>query len=394
MKWPVLPLKQLVDFDPTPPRKQLLAVNPVVAFMPMASVVSESSVATTALERPAAEVLAGYTYFQAEDVLVAKITPCFENGKIAIADISHECGFGTTEFHVIRVKPAILDAKYLTHFLRQPWIVSEGERKMTGSAGQRRVPRHFLEGLETPVPALEEQRRIAAILDQAEALRAKRRQALAKLDTLTQSLFLEMFGRIEPDTRSMKQALQDIVDPDRPICYGILMPGEPQDQGVQYVRVADMKDGAVDLRGVRKTTEAISNQYRRSLLKRGDLLMSIRGHVGRLASIAKELDGANITQDSARLAISKADPRYIRELLRTVPYQRWMQKHTKGAAVSGLNLGDLKSLPVHLPDANLQRRFGEEADMIQSLRSRSIKAIDVSNTMFASLQHKAFRGEL
>src|SRR5207253_5950529 len=126
--------------------------------------------------------------------------------------------------------------------------------------------------------------------------------------------------------------LIDLVDPQRPISYGILMPGPDQDEGVKYVRVVDMKGGGIDLSGIRKTTETISNAFRRSLLKPGDLLMSIRGHVGRFAVVPPELEGANITQDTARLAIHGASPVFVRECLRAEGFQRWMANHTKGVA--------------------------------------------------------------
>ena len=116
-------------------------------------------------------------------------------------NLNTTCGFGSTEFHVIRANTKRLDGRYLVHFLRRNEIRLDGARNMTGSAGQRRVPKHYFESLSVPLPPLPEQRRIAAILDQADALRAKRREALAELDSLTQSIFIEMFG--DPVVNSM-----------------------------------------------------------------------------------------------------------------------------------------------------------------------------------------------
>ena len=146
---------------------------------------AEEAKVTLAPDRPYAEVRKGYTYFETGNVLVAKITPCFENGKIVEAVLPRELGFGSTEFHVVRPKPRMLEGRYLHHFLRQERIRVGGQRRMTGSGGQRRVPEDFFAQLANPVPPLLEQRRIAAVLDQADALRAKRREALAQLDSLT-----------------------------------------------------------------------------------------------------------------------------------------------------------------------------------------------------------------
>ena len=148
-----------------------------VSFVPMAAVLAETASTEGVSLRPYGEVAKGYTPMRNGDVLVAKITPCFENGKIAHAALPTLLGFGSTEFHVIRARSDAADARYLLHFLRQGSIRVEGERRMTGSGGQRRVPAAYLAELKIPLPPLPEQRRIAEVLDRAETLRAQRRQA-------------------------------------------------------------------------------------------------------------------------------------------------------------------------------------------------------------------------
>jgi type I restriction enzyme, S subunit len=266
--------------------------------------------------------------------------------------------------------------------------------RQVGSA-QSVVNTSVLKEWEVPVPPMEEQRRIAAILDQADALRAKRREALAQLDSLTQSIFIEMFGDpLQNPTGYPVRRLVDIVDSARPVTYGILMPGPDQDLGVKYIRVVDMRNGGIDLSAIRSTTQAISNSYKRSLLRAGDLLMSIRGHVGRLALVPEELAGANITQDTARFAITGAEPVFIRECLRTPGFQRWMVKHTKGVAVRGINLGDVKLMPLIIPDAAAQREFARRASAIDDLVKAQRAALAESDALFASLQHRAFSSQL
>lgn len=246
-----------------------------------------------------------------------------------------------------------------------------------------------------PLPPLAEQRRIAEVLDRAEALRSKRRAALAQLDALTQSLFLDLFGDPIKNPYSFPvRPMIELVDPQRPISYGILMPGPDQPEGVKYVRVTDMKNGGIELSGIRKTTEAMSNAFRRSLLKSGDLLMSIRGHVGRFAVVPSELDGANITQDTARLAVVGASSVFVRECLRTMGFQRWMAKHTKGVAVRGINLGDVKLMPIILPPRLTQDKFARQATAVEKLKTAHRASLAELDALFATLQHRAFRGEL
>jgi len=291
--------------------------------------------------------------------------------------------------HVLRPKSSI-DLGFLCRVLENydvtPWVTGTTRGKLTQAGASQIV---------VPVPPLPEQRRIAEVLDRADALRAMRRAALAQLDTLTQSIFLDMFGDpIENPRKLPVRRMIDLVDPARPISYGILMPGPDQSEGIPYVRVVDMQSGGIELSRIRKTTEAISHSYRRSLLNPGDLLMSIRGHVGRFGVVPPELDGANITQDSARLAIVGADSVFVRECLRTEGFQRWMAKHTKGVAVRGINLGDVKLMPIILPRQDDQQNFATLAASIDKLAVAARASLVALDRLFSSLQHCAFRGEL
>lgn len=284
----------------------------------------------------------------------------------------------------------VVNLRYLVQALR-----ADGLKAAVTGTSQPQITQESLRRISIPLPPIEEQRRIAAILDAADALRAKRRQALEKLDTLTQSIFVEMFGepRANPQGFAISPMI-DIVDPQRPITYGILKPGENFSGGVPYVRVVDMVDGSIDSASLKRTTPEISLQYRRSLLQKGDVLISIRGHVGRLAMVEEDVAGANITQDTARLAISGANPTFILECLRTDSIQRWMSTFTKGAAVRGINLTDIKRIPIPLPPREMQDRFAQAADEARRQRALHREAASQSGALFSSLQHRAFRGEL
>jgi len=277
------------------------------------------------------------------------------------------------------------DLKYLYYYLKQLRLPDGG------------YDRHFkyLKRTEVVLLSLHEQRRVAAILDKADILRANRRDALAHLDKLAQSVFMEMFGDpIGNPNQYPVKPLMELVDPNRPISYGILMPGPAVDDGVKYVRVVDMKNGGIELSGIRRTTLEISGAYKRSLLKIGDLLMSIRGHVGRLAIVPGELEGANITQDSARIAVVGANALYVRECLRSAGFQRWMVKHTKGVAVRGINLGDVKRMPIPLPPRRRQDEFAERVRVAEKIQKQFEGALAEADALFASLQHRAFKGTL
>lgn len=286
-----------------------------------------------------------------------------------------------------------LDAKYLYYFLRSNTAYLQS---LGNGATFKEISKATVSRVEIPLPEIEEQRRIAGILDQADTIRAKRRHAFAHLESLTQSIFREMFG--DPPASSPGIAVDPLhvwVDPDRPITYGILKPGLDQEDGVPYVRVTDMKDRGIDLRGIRRTSSKIAHEYRRSTLQSGDLIMSIRGHVGRFASVPPELSGANITQDSARLAVKDPDAAsYVRAAMESPSMQHWMARRTRGAAVKGINLGDLRELPLPVPSSERLRLFASRVGRVDAQLALVQRALDADNELFASLQARAFRGEL
>lgn len=291
---------------------------------------------------------------------------------------------GADGVKVLKPSP-VLEPRFFFRYLQTVQITDAG------------YSRHFkyLKQTTVPVPPIEEQRRIVAVLDAVDDLRAMRREAFAKLNALTQAIFIDMFG--SPGANPLGwpvRPLSELVDPHRPITYGILKPGDHVADGVPYVRVVDMDSGRVIHQGLRRTTSEIADRYKRSTLEAGDLLISIRGHVGRMARVDAGLAGANITQDTARLAVASANSTYVMVCLELEESQRWMANFTKGAAVRGLNLTDLKQLPVPVPPAQLQLRFAERADEIYAKLRDSGKSAGQLDELFASIQQRAFRGEL
>jgi type I restriction enzyme S subunit len=150
-----------------PPKGKIDAIESKVAhFVPMACVDEEFGGIDVSTIRPMSEVIKGYTAFQVGDVLFAKITPCMENGKIAVVPLlEHGVGFGSTEFHVLRPTEIVLP-KWIAHYLSQASIRRGAQRSMTGSAGQLRVPTLWLNDQELPIPPINEQRRIVAKIEE------------------------------------------------------------------------------------------------------------------------------------------------------------------------------------------------------------------------------------
>jgi type I restriction enzyme, S subunit len=163
-------------------------------------------------------------------------------------------------------------------------------------------------------------------------------------------------------------SLEVLTNPIRRITYGILMPGPEQSRGPLYVKVRNMKNGVIDVPSLPRTTPEIYAKYARAALAKGDLLMSIRGSFGGVALVPDEIDGANITQDSARIApLEGVDRHYLLLMLRSPLCQRYFLAVAKGAAVQGINIADVRRTPVPLPPLAEQKRIVTRVDSLMKL---------------------------
>ena len=157
---------QLGDICELNPKRPVLdrTDNKLTTFVQMSAVDARSGSIARPEVRPYTEIKKGYTYFAEGDVLFAKITPCMQNGKHAIATaLIDGIGFGSTEFHVVRPSANII-AEWIHGYLRQPSVLVSATAHFTGAVGQQRVPDDYIASLKIPLPSLPEQKRIAAVL--------------------------------------------------------------------------------------------------------------------------------------------------------------------------------------------------------------------------------------
>ncbi len=385
-------LSEIADLNPS--LAESLSSDEPVSFVPMSAVTAETASTSHGENRCYGEVSKGYTPFRDGDLLVAKITPCFENGKIAQATLTHRFGFGSTEFHVIRPKPGKADARYLLHFLRQDRIRRDGERKMTGSAGQRRVPGHFLAGLSVPLPPLPEQRRIAEILDKADALRAKRRAVLAQLDTLTQSIFLDMFGDPATNPKGWKKtSLEEL--------FEIARGGSPRPiddyitdapDGINWIMIGDTVEGGKYIAATKKRIRPEGARRSRAV-KPGDFLLTNSMSFGRpyiLRTTGCIHDGWLVLSPRSE----EAEPNYFYALLGSKAVYAEFARRAPGATVKNLNIDLVRDVIVPVPPLPAQRKFAALVATIERSTSTFSNALVELDALFSSLQHRAFQGNL
>jgi type I restriction enzyme, S subunit len=195
--WVIAPLESLAEINPRPmavPESDASLVH----FVPMRAVAEEFGGIDVSERRPLGEVRKGYTGFQAKDVLFAKITPCMENGKLALVpELQNGVGFGSTEFHVVRARPGVTP-RWLAHFFSQSEFRKFARRHMTGTAGQLRVATPWLSATSLPVAPVTEQIRIVdkleELLSDLDAGVAELKAAQKKLAQYRQSLLKAAVG--------------------------------------------------------------------------------------------------------------------------------------------------------------------------------------------------------
>ena len=176
-----------------PNKKELLNFNGNVSFLPMSNV-SENGKIDLSINRNIDDVRKGFTFFKDNDVIVAKITPCFENGKGApVFGLLNGVGFGSTEFHVLRPKNTV-NTVWLYHVTMLSKFRLEGERKMTGSGGQRRITKDFINNFKLNIPPLYLQNEFADFVVQVDKSQLAIQKSLEELETLKKSLMQEYFG--------------------------------------------------------------------------------------------------------------------------------------------------------------------------------------------------------
>src|SRR4030042_430614 len=170
-QWPYRAICESCDVNPKQNGAERLAPSTTVSFVPMSAVDESFGEIIGAEIRRLENIGSGYTPFCDNDVLFAKITPCMENGKAAIArHLENGIGYGSTEFHVLRPKKNVMP-EWVFAFVRQPAFREKAKANFTGTAGQQRVPADFLKQTLIPAPPLSEQEGIVRILKEGDQLR-------------------------------------------------------------------------------------------------------------------------------------------------------------------------------------------------------------------------------
>ncbi len=250
--------------------------------------------------------------------------------------------------------------------------------------------------LPFPLPPLPEQRRIADILDKADALRAKRRAALAQLDTLTQSIYLDMFGdpAMNPrgwTTKPLNGICREITDIDHKMPLAT-------EVGVPFISAKDLTDdGRIAFDDVKRISEDDFRRLsRKSKPEKGDIIYSRIGvNLGKARIVDVDIEFlASYSCCTIKPNCDLVDTIYLCCLLDSPFILKQAHKGVRAIAVPDLGMGEIKAFRIVLPPIDLQRTFAARVAAVGKLKASHRTSLAELDALFASLQHRAFRGEL
>ncbi|SHL14764.1 type I restriction enzyme, S subunit [Roseovarius marisflavi] len=379
--------------------KSVLADEDDVSFVPMDCLKVDQVTLSEQEARPLGKVYSGYTYFCDGDVLLAKITPCFENGKLGIANgLTNGVGFGSSEFFVLRPNDKLL-AGYLYHFLNRQSFRDWAKGQMTGAVGHKRVPKELVESLEIPLPPPEEQKLIVAVLDEAfEGLARARANAEANLQNARELFESYLATAFSGDEAGWDEC--ELNDHVRFIDYRGKTPPKTE-VGIRLITAKNVKMGYIQREPEEFILEsAYEGWMTRGFPKLGDVLFSTEAP---LANVA-QLDTEETVVIGQRLITMQADEdvilaEFLKFSLMAPPMQSEIHRRGTGATVVGIKAKLLKTVPLRFPKnldrqraiaANCQSAYDDMERLEEAFRDK-LQDID---DLRQSLLQKAFAGEL
>ncbi len=332
--------------------------------------------------------------FSDQHVLFGKLRPYLR--KIARPEFSGVC---STD--IIPILPNdTLSRDYLFHLLRTPAMVGLATSRSSGANLPRLSPKQLAE-FTIPLPPLYEQKRIAGILDAADAMRGKRREALADLDILLQSTFLDMFG--DPVKAGWPSETLDGIAVQRKGSirtgpFGSqLLHSEFVEDGIRVLGIDNAVANEFRMGEGRFITPEKYKQLKRYTVQPGDVLITIMGTCGRCAVVPPDIGTAINTKHLCciTLDLEKCIPAFLHAYFLLHPMARiYLERSAKGAIMSGLNMEIIRRLPVALPPLDLQRKFATIVESVERQKVRMRAHLAELDALFASLQSRAFSGTL
>lgn len=307
----------------------------------------------------------------------------------------------------------VVDREFFRCAINQ--TLDEQIAKAHGGVGLAHVTKGRFEETIISLPPINEQRRIVAKID---SLSAKSKRARDQLDHIPrlvekykQAILATAFrGDLTADWSFQKTSevkrewhkrpLAEICDPLRPITYGVIKLGSPIHNGVPCLRTSNVRWLRIETEGMKRISPKLSSEYGRTVLRGGEVLVNVRGTLGGVAVATSDMAGWNVSREVAVAAVDAAtvEPNYVAYWIGADASQRWLNRVEKGVAYTGVNIEDLRKLPIEFPPLDEQREIVRRVETafawIDRLASEASGACKLIDHLDQAILAKAFRGEL
>lgn len=311
-------------------------------------------------------------------------------GKVGIAGV--DLCF-SQDITAVLPDPEKADTGFLVHFLRTKQPHFEDNARGATIKG---ITRQVVADLELPLPPLEDQKRIAALLDKADALRRKRQEALRLTDDFLRATFLDLFGGYLDKNAS--DPFADVLA--MPLNNGFFAKNDQYGSGTPVIWVDNLYHTSLINTSSLRRAEMTANDLRKYAVLEGDLLFTrsslVRDGIGQcnvVPSLAEPMAfECHIIR--ARVDLKKANPRYIQALYRSDFGKAEILRRANTATMTTISQGSLEALPCPLPPIELQNRFAAIVQAVEKTASSMAATLESNNTLFSALQQRAFSGEL
>ena len=418
--WGVKRLRFVAELNPSKSEIGALDRDTAVSFLPMEAIGDDGTL-NLDKEKTISEVESGYTYFRDGDVTVAKITPCYENGKGAqMKGLVNGIGFGTTELIVVRPRPNQLIGSYLHYLFISPDFRGLGESHMYGAGGQKRVPDAFVRNFATAFPPVPEQTQIAAFLDRETAkideLVAEQRRLMELLKEKRQAVISHAVTQgLNPDAPMKPSGIEWLGDVPahwevtriKKLCSVISKGTTPTTvgadftlDGIRFLKAENITAAGVDEQPEFYISEETHAVLSRSSLQDGDVLVVIAGATtGKSAVLNKELLPANTNQ-----AVSFIRPKenrfspFISLWLGTHLVRKLISLTSVQSAQPNLSMEDLGNIPFPVPPFRELNEIlvflATETAKFDTLTAEAQRAIDLLQERRTALISAAVTGQI
>ncbi len=406
--WQVRPLGEVVTIKP-PKREAQSRVSPEqgVSFVPMEDLKGLQRDFRPRQTRALAEVYGGYTYFADGDVLLAKITPCFENGKLSVAkELENGVGFGSSEFMVLRCHDR-LDPEFLFYFLSRDEFRESGKARMTGAVGHKRVPPEYVQAIPIPLPPLDEQRRIVAVLDDAfEGLSRARANTEANLAD-ARELFASQIEDLIMRSGGIEVPLEELIEEGAILSHfdgnhGENYPRKEEfvSEGVPYLSANCIVGNDVDFTRAKFLPEERADTLRKGTSVDRDVLFAHNATVGPVALLRTDLPRVLLSTSLTHYRCNETAllPEFLLAEMQSSAFVRQYQAVMRQATRNQVPISAQRKLTHIIPPMEAQQRIAEVSTQLKDEVDRLVGIVEQSahdlDTLRQSLLQRAFAGEL